>query len=75
MIKTYGEKGFYRHVMQIAIPIIIQNGIAQFVNMLDNIMVGRIGTDAMSGVAIVNELLFVWMLRRSPKQALYIALF
>ncbi len=48
--------------MQIAIPIIIQNGIAQFVNMLDNIMVGRIGTDAMSGVAIVNELLFVWML-------------
>ena len=62
MIRSYGEKGFYRHVLKIAIPIIIQNGITQFVNMLDNIMVGRIGTDSMSGVAIVNELLFVWML-------------
>ena len=30
--------------------------------MLDNIMVGRVGTDSMSGVAIVNQLLFVWNL-------------
>ena len=40
----------------------IQNGITNFVGMLDNIMVGRVGTDAMSGVAIVNQLLFVWYL-------------
>ena len=30
--------------------------------MLDNIMVGRIGTDPMTGVSIVNSLLFVWNL-------------
>lgn len=40
----------------------VQNAITNFVSMLDNIMVGRVGTDSMSGVAIVNQLLFVWYL-------------
>ena len=48
--------------MMIALPIMMQNGITNFVNMLDNIMVGRIGTDSMTGVSIVNSLLFVWNL-------------
>ena len=50
------------HTMMIALPIMLQNGITNFVNMLDNIMVGRIGTDPMTGVSIVNSLLFVWNL-------------
>nr|MCR4908006.1 MATE family efflux transporter [Lachnospiraceae bacterium] len=33
-----------------------------FVSLLDNIMVGQIGTEQMSGVAIVNQLLFVYIL-------------
>ena len=48
--------------MMIALPIMLQNGITNFVNMLDNIMVGRVGTDPMTGVSIVNSLLFVWNL-------------
>ena len=48
--------------MLIALPIMLQNGITNFVNMLDNIMVGRIGTDPMTGVSVVNSLLFVWNL-------------
>ena len=48
--------------MMIALPIMLQNGITNFVNMLDNIMVGRIGTDPMTGVSVVNSLLFVWNL-------------
>ena len=40
----------------------IQNGITNFVGMLDNIMVGQVGTNQMSGVAIVNQLLFVYNL-------------
>ena len=59
---TAEQKGFYRRVMVIAFPIMVQNGITNFVSMLDNIMVGRVGTDAMSAVAIVNQLLFVWIL-------------
>ena len=46
----------------IALPIMLQTGITNLVNMLDNIMVGRIGTDPMTGVSIVNSLLFVWNL-------------
>lgn len=49
-------------VLAIAVPIMIQNGITNFVGMLDNIMVGRVGTEQMSGVAIVNQLIFVYNL-------------
>lgn len=55
-----GDKAFYKMVLLIAVPIIIQNGITNFVGLLDNIMVGRIGTEQMSGVAIVNQLMFVF---------------
>ena len=48
--------------MLIAVPIMVQNGITNFVSMLDNIMVGRVGTDPMSAVAIVNQLIFIWNL-------------
>ncbi|MCI5620116.1 MAG: MATE family efflux transporter [Lachnospiraceae bacterium] len=57
-----GDRAFYKMVLAIVVPIIIQNGISNFVGMLDNIMVGQIGTEQMSGVAIVNQLLFVYML-------------
>ncbi len=58
----FPPKSFYSVVLKIAVPIMIQNGITNFVNMLDNIMVGRVGTDAMSGVSIVNQLMFVFYL-------------
>lgn len=63
MLKRYiGNKAFYRRVMGIVVPIIIQNGITNFVSLLDNIMVGQVGTLQMSGVSIVNQLLFVFNL-------------
>lgn len=63
MFKKYiGDRAFYRRVLTIVIPIIIQNGITNFVSMLDNIMVGQVGTLPMSGVSIVNQLLFVFNL-------------
>ena len=54
-----GSRDFYKMVLMIVIPIIVQNAITNFVSLLDNIMVGRIGTDQMTGVSIVNQLLFV----------------
>ncbi len=57
-----GTPAFYRMVFTIVVPIMIQNGITNFVGMLDNIMIGRIGTDQMSGVSIVNQLMFVFNL-------------
>lgn len=60
--KFVGDKAFYKTVLAVAIPIMVQNGISQFVNLLDNLMVGSIGTEQMSGVAICNELIFVFNL-------------
>lgn len=62
MKKFIGDKKFYKMILAIAIPIMIQNGITNFVSLLDNIMVGRIGTEQMSGAAIVNQLIFVYNL-------------
>ena len=60
--KFIGDRTFYKKVLLIAIPIMIQNGITNFVSLLDNIMIGQIGTEQMSGVAIVNQLIFVYNL-------------
>ncbi len=60
--KFIGNREFYRLVLAIAVPVVIQNGITQFVGVLDNLMVGRMGTEQMSGVAIANQLVFVFNL-------------
>lgn len=60
--KFIGDRAFYKLVLTIALPVMIQNGITSFVNMLDNLMVGGIGTEQMSGVAICNQLIFVFNL-------------
>lgn len=57
-----GDKAFYRRVLLITIPILIQNVITNFVSLLDNVMVGLVGTEQMTGVAIVNQLVFVYNL-------------
>lgn len=58
--KFIGDKEFYRYILYLAVPMIVQNAITSFVSFLDNIMVGQIGTEQMSGVAIVNQLMFVF---------------
>lgn len=60
--KLIGTKEFYKNIIVLMLPIMVQNGIMQFVNMLDNIMVGRLGTVEMSGVSIANQLIFVFNL-------------
>ena len=46
--KFIGDKAFYRYLIFLAFPMIVQNGITSFVSFLDNIMVGQIGTEPMS---------------------------
>lgn len=60
--KLIGDKAFYRRILVLMLPIMVQNGITNFVNMLDNVMVGSIGTNEMTGVAVVNQLIFVFNL-------------
>lgn len=58
--KYIGDAAFYKMILTIALPILVQNGITSFVGLLDNIMVGQLGTEQMSGVAIVNQLINVY---------------
>lgn len=60
--KCIGNKHFYKTVLLLVIPIIVQNGITNFVSLLDNIMVGKLGTEQLSGVGIANQLIFVYNL-------------
>ena len=60
--KYIGDKAFYRTLFLLVLPIIIQQGITNFVSLLDNLMVGGLGTHPMSGVSIVNQLIFVFNL-------------
>lgn len=62
MSKLIGDRSFYKRTLALAIPVVIQNGITNFVSLLDNLMVGSIGEEQMSGVAISNQLFFVFNL-------------
>ena len=58
--KFIGDKAFYALVFSVLVPIVVQNAITNFVSLLDNLMVGAVGTEQMSGVAIGNQLLFIF---------------
>ena len=60
--KYIGDAAFYKRYLCLALPMILQNAITNLVSFLDNIMVGQLGTEPMSGVAIVNQLIFVYNL-------------
>ncbi len=60
MKKYIGDRAFYKSVLTLIIPMIIQQSITTLVNLLDNVMVGTLGTEAISSVAIVNQLIFVF---------------
>ena len=60
--KYVGSWSFYKKTLKIAVPVMVQNLITNFVALIDNIMVGQVGTEQMSGVAIVNQILFVFNL-------------
>jgi putative MATE family efflux protein len=60
--KYIGDRNFYKRYIALALPMIMQNAVTNLVSFLDNIMVGQLGTEQMSGVAIVNQLIFVYNL-------------
>ena len=62
LTRTFGDRAFLRRIFAFAIPIVIQNGITTFVSLLDNIMVGQVGTQQMSGVSIANQIILIFTL-------------
>ncbi len=57
-----GDKAFYMAVLALIVPIVIQNSISNFVNLLDNLMVGGVNENQMNGVTIANQMVFVFNL-------------
>ena len=60
--KFIGDKAFYRAVLIILLPLVIQQGITSAVNLLDNLMVGSLGEESLSAVSVVNQILMVFNL-------------
>ncbi len=59
-IKSYiPDKKFVKVYLYMALPLILQNMISASVKLVDNIMVGRLGGDAMGAVASVNKTIFI----------------
>lgn len=56
------QESVYRRAMRLAVPIMIQNGITNAVGLVDHVMVGSLGTEAMTAVSIVGQLIFVFNL-------------
>lgn len=56
------NKQLYRRALTLAVPMMIQNGITNMVSLVDNVMVGSLGTDVITAVSIVGQLIFVFNL-------------
>lgn len=60
--RFFAEPAYYKKVLFLVLPMILQAAVTNFVSLLDNIMVGQIGTAQMSGVSIVNQYIFIFNL-------------
>ncbi len=56
------KRDVYKKALFLAVPMMIQNGITNAVGLVDNVMVGSLGTESMTAVSIVVQLIFVFNL-------------
>lgn len=60
MLKKYfGTRQFYKEVTSIAVPIMAQQFITTFVNLIDNVMIGSIGNIALTSVTVANRFFLI----------------
>ena len=63
------KQSVYKKALLLAVPMMIQNGITNAVSLVDNLMVGSLGTESMTAVSIVGQLIFVFFLADFPDRA------
>lgn len=57
----------YKSILSIGIPVLLENLVYNFINFLDNFMVGKenptlgLGVNAVSGLGIVNQIYFIFI--------------
>lgn len=57
--KLFGTKEFYLNIFKITLPIMLQQMLITIVGLADNVMVGQLGEDIISGVYIATKILFI----------------
>ena len=57
--RLLGDRAFYAKLLNIAIPIIIQNFIMSSLNLVDVIMIGQVGDVAVAAVGLGNQVYFL----------------
>lgn len=56
------NREIYIRALKLSVPMMIQNGITNMVSLIDNVMVGSLGTEAITAVSIIGQLIFVFNL-------------
>lgn len=56
------NREIFGRALSLAVPMMIQNGITNAVSLVDNVMVGKLGTEAITAVSIAGQLIFVFSL-------------
>lgn len=51
---------FYKSLLVIALPIVLQNLVGSMLNMVDNVMVGGLGETSLAAVGIANQIFFIF---------------
>jgi putative MATE family efflux protein len=63
MLKQFiGNKAFYKTLITVALPLVLQQLITTSVQLVDNVMVGKLGEQAIASVSVVNQLYFIVIL-------------
>lgn len=60
MKKFFGDKTFYFGILSIALPIMAQQFVTSFVNLIDNIMIGSVGSLALTSVTVANRIYLIF---------------
>lgn len=58
----FDKKIFRKRVLSLSVPIIIQQFIQAALNLVDTIMIGKLGSDEIAAVGIANQMFFIVMM-------------
>ena len=62
MKKILKDKAFITTMLTLALPITFQNLVTSSLNLVDNLMIGRLGEEAIAAVGLANQYFFIFML-------------
>ncbi|MGL6174949.1 MAG: MATE family efflux transporter [Cellulosilyticaceae bacterium] len=62
LLEMKKDKAFFKLLLTIAIPIVVQNLISSSLNMIDTVMIGTVGQNEIAAVGLANQLFMLIML-------------